>query len=145
MPALSRWMIRSALFDLWIGFGLAGLILSHKGKPDLFPEAVGGWTLAHIDLLLIGWMVQLSMGVAYWITPRLPYTLTERGRYPFAFAAALLINSGVWLYVAGIIMAQHGTLFEWMQFGGLAAQAASIIAFAIHLAPRVRPTFVAES
>lgn len=137
MPALSRQMIRGAFLNLWFGFGFATLLIAWKSKPDTFPNEVGGWILAHVDLLLVGWMVQLAMGVAYWIFPRLPETRSERGRYPFAYSAAFFLNLGVWCYTFGVIQA-----WGWLQVVGLLAQVGAIGAYAYHIAPRVRPTIV---
>jgi len=137
MPNLSKQMIRCAFFNLWFGFGFATLLMVWKGKPHLLPPQVGAWILAHVDLLLVGWMVQLAMGVSYWIFPRLPETRTERGRYAFAYGAALLLNLGVWAYTLALVVA-----WGWLQVGGLAAQLAALLAYAYHLAPRVRRTII---
>lgn len=135
MPALSIWMIRSALLNAWVGFGLATLIITQKGQPDLFDPAVRGWVLAHVSLLLVGWMVQLGMGVAYWIFPRLPHTITQRGRLVFATAAFVGVNLGVWGYALGIILS-----VGWLQAIGIGTQCLAIVAYAYHIAPRVRMT-----
>jgi hypothetical protein len=139
MPLLSKQMIRSAFLNLWFGFGLATLLMIWKAKPAWLPDSypIGGWILAHVDLLLVGWMVQLAMGVSYWIFPRLPETRTERGRYGYAYGAALLLNLGVWSYTFALIQT-----WGWLQVLGLAAQAAAIGAYAYHIKPRVRPTIV---
>jgi hypothetical protein len=132
MPVLSRYMIRIAFLNLWLGFGLATLLMVRKARPDMLDSSVATWILAHVDLLLVGWMVQLSMGVAYWILPHLPNTLTERGRYPFALSAVVLVNAGVWGYTMGII--GDVGLAEVL---GLICQFAGVLAFAVHIAPRV--------
>lgn len=137
MPALSVQMIRGAFLNLWFGFGLAVLLIGWKGNPDVFPNTIGGWILAHVDLLLVGWMVQLAMGVAYWIFPRLPETRTERGRYAYAYGAAFFLNAGVWCYTFAIIQG-----WGWLQIVGLAMQVSAICAYAYHIAPRVRPAIV---
>ena len=137
MPPLTVKMIRMAFLNLWIGFGFATLLIAWKGKPNVFPNEIGAWILAHVDLLLIGWMVQLAMGVGYWIFPRLPDSRTKRGRYLFAYGAALLLNIGVYCYTVGIILA-----LGWLQLFGLAAQLGAVCAYAYHIAPRVRPTIV---
>lgn len=140
MPLLSRRMIHGAFFNLWCGFGIATLLMVWKGKPDLLPAAIGGWLLVHVDLLLVGWMVQLAMGVAYWILPRLPKTVTQRGRYGFALGAAVMLNIGVWGYSLATIAG-----WEWGQVLGLAAQLVAVCAYAIHIAPRIRSAIVTKT
>ncbi len=135
MPTLSRWMIRLALINFATGMTLAALLLSYKGVPDLLPTATWRWVWVHVDILLVGWMVQLSMGVAYWIMPRLPHTLKQRGRFGFALTATILLNAGTGFFAIGVVETTLTVL-------GLCLQLGSIIAFAIHIYPRVRPVIV---
>lgn len=138
MPPLSIQIIRAAFFNLWMGFGFALLLMIWKGQPDLLPHEVGGWILAHVNLLLVGWMVQLAMGVGYWIFPRLPESRTERGRYRAAYSSVLLLNSGVWSYTLATIQQ-----WERLQLVALLLQIVAILAFAYHIQPRIRSAFAA--
>lgn len=138
MPRLSRYLIRLAFLNLWFGFALANILMIWKAKPNLLPPAVGGWILAHVSLLLIGWMGQLALGVSYWIFPRLGFPLTERGRSVAAYAAAISLNLGVWGYSLGLILG-----IDWLQGGGLGAQIFAVIAYAYHIVPRIRTTLTA--
>lgn len=131
MPRLSAWMVRAALLHLGIGMTLGGLILFHKAIP-FAPEVWRGWPL-HIELLLFGWLVQLAMGVAFWIIPRFS-TPPRYGRVWLAVLAALLLNAGVWLGAAG---AWWGSPAAQM-LGRLSLLLAGV-AFAVHIAPRVKP------
>jgi hypothetical protein len=124
-------MIRAAFINLWLGFGIAMLLMLWKGQPELLSAA--GWILAHVNLLLVGWMVQLAMGVAYWIFPRLPNTRTERGRYRYAYSAGLLLNIGVWGYTFAVVAGMTG-----LQVLALALQMAAVIAYVYHIIPRIR-------
>jgi hypothetical protein len=137
MPSLSIQMIRASFLNAWVGFAFGTLVVTWKGKPDLLPPEVGGWLLVHVDLLLVGWMLQLAMGVSYWIFPRLPDTRTERGRYKFAYGAAVLLNAGVSCYTIAIILS-----WGWLQVLGLTLQLAALCAYAYHIAPRVRSTII---
>ena len=69
MPRLSRIAIRLALASLLLGAGIGAWQLSAPafGAPR-------AWSLlpVHVELMLFGWLVQLAMGVAYWILPRTP-------------------------------------------------------------------------
>ena len=68
MPRLSVLFVRAALVYLAIGLTVGMLLLWNKGMP-ISPYI---WLLlpSHIEFLLIGWIVQLALGVAFWILPR---------------------------------------------------------------------------
>lgn len=93
MPRLSAWAVRAALIYFLAGFTLGGLMLANKGVP-FWPQA---WLLlpSHIEFLLVGWMVQFAIAVAFWILPRFPGG--SRGNEKIAWAAFVLINLGLLL------------------------------------------------
>lgn len=129
MPRLSAWFIRAALIYLALGFTFGALLLWNKGVP-LHPLT---WRLlpVHMEFLLVGWTVQLALGVAFWILPRWQ---GERGDVRPAWAAFVLINAGV-LLVAGAPFAG----VAGMTLAGRACEAAAAAAFALHAWPRVKP------
>src|SRR3989304_5975518 len=92
MPRLSTWMIRASLLYLFTGFTFGALLLFHKG----IPISARLWSLlpAHIDFLLSGWIVQLVMGMAFWILPRFSRE-PRRGNVRLAWLAFGLLNAGV--------------------------------------------------
>jgi len=57
-------------------------------------EGVGLLMTPHVEFLLIGWTVQLTMGVAFWILPRFEGG-TSRGAVGYAWLAFVLLNAGV--------------------------------------------------
>lgn len=130
MPNLSRWMIRTALIYLLLGFTVGALLLAHKGVP-LHP-ALWGWLPAHIEFLLLGWVLQLTMGVAFWILPRY-WQPPRRPNEHYARLAFLLLNLGIWLVVAGTTF----RLGQWTTFAGRLAEAAAVLLFARHSWARV--------
>jgi hypothetical protein len=137
MPTLSRYFIRSALVCLAIGFTLGGLILS--AKVGIVDARIWSWLPVHIVLLVNGWLVQLSMGAAYWILPRIH--AGERGRRGWAWAGFALLQAGL------VLTAISGVGLWWPALNQLFApafwlQVFGITLFAIHAWPRVRPTFV---
>lgn len=131
MPQLSIWFIRASLAYLTLGFTFGGLMLFNKGVP-LHPSL---WSLlpAHIEFVLFGWTVQLVFGMAFWILPRFPNP-PVRGNEKLAWAAFILINSGIWL----LALASFGLGGAWLTFVGRLAEASGILCFAIHAWPRVR-------
>jgi hypothetical protein len=126
---LSVWVIRTALVYLAGGFTLGALLLFHKG----LPIAGALWRLLplHVELLLLGWTVQLALGVAYWILPRWH---TARRNEGLAVLAYVLLNLGV----LGVGMGQW---LGWPPIIGLLGRGAELLAalaFALHAWPRVK-------
>ncbi|MFN8404709.1 MAG: hypothetical protein U0V48_14310 [Anaerolineales bacterium] len=79
----------------------------------------------HIEFAFIGWMVQLAMGVAFWILPRLSHG-SPRGNEKFIWAAFALLNTGIFLVVIQNLFGVNGSAFigRIMELLGLAAFAA---------------------
>ena len=92
MPRLSCWFIRASLAYLVTGFTLGALMLTLKAVVRY--EGVGLLMTPHVEFLLIGWTVQLTMGVAFWILPRFEGG-TSRGAVGYAWLAFVLLNAGV--------------------------------------------------
>ncbi|HXF64825.1 MAG TPA: hypothetical protein VNK95_24575 [Caldilineaceae bacterium] len=130
MPRASVWFVRAALIYLLLGFTFGALLLWNKGIP-LAPQI---WLLlpAHIEFLMLGWTVQLALGVAYWILPRFQ---TSRGPTAPVWMSFILLNLGVWL--VGLAPLAPGATF--LQLVGRLAEGAAALAFAIHAWPRVKP------
>ncbi len=142
MPRLSCWFIRAALLHLALGVVFGGLMLSAKG----FPPALGwAWLLlqAHIQVLVGGWMIQLTLGMAYWILPRLN-PAGDRGSPGWAWTSFVALNTGV---VASAVLLIIRTFWRAAWLDGLLIVAAllqvlAIVAFVRHAWPRVRPTIL---
>ncbi|MFO7538032.1 MAG: hypothetical protein R6X32_08220 [Chloroflexota bacterium] len=136
MPLLSRLYVRTALIYLLIGFTLGSLLLSHKG---VFIDA-WLWRLrpAHIELLLVGWTLQLAMGVAFWILPRW-WQPPVRGKIGGAWLAFVLINLGIWLVIVGSWTATSAGSEQGVRliFAGRVLEALAVAAFAHHAWQRV--------
>lgn len=130
MPRLSQWIIKTALVYLMLGFSVGGLILIQKGVP--FNPII--WTLlpAHIEFLLMGWVVQLTLGVAFWILPRY-WTSPRRPNEHFVAVAYILLNVGIWLVVVGTVLRAG----PWAVFAGRAAEIGAVVFFALHGWPRI--------
>jgi cbb3-type cytochrome oxidase subunit 1 len=125
MPRLSQWIIRFALIYLLLGFTFGGLLLWHKGAP-LHP-ALWGWLPAHIEFLLIGWIAQLTMGVAFWILPRY-WQKERRGREIYVKIAFVLLNLGIWFVVAATVFRADRLVL----LAGRGAEIGAAVFFAIH-------------
>ena len=130
MPRLSVFIVRAALIHMGIGFLLGALMLFNKGVA-LYPAV---WSLLplHMEVVLIGWVVQLAMGVAYWILPRWN---SDRCNVRLVAAAFVLINLGVALAgMSGWLPASSAALIA-----GRTAEVLAVLAFALHAWPRVKP------
>ena len=127
MSRVSAWFIRASLCYLIAGFAIGALMLASKG----LSIAMGVWALraVHIEMLLVGWIIQLVMGVAVWIFPRMGLRRAPRRSVVSAWLAFALLNGGVLLVSAGPSFFAAGRLLE-------VAAAAS---FAVHLWGRVAP------
>lgn len=129
MPRLSVWFIRSALIHLALGFSFGALMLWNKGMP--FDPLVWQLLPAHIEFLLFGWLVQLGLGVAYWILPRFQ---TRRGNTILAWLAWILLNGGVWLVGLASLVAAPAVI----SLSGHFAETGAALAFVAHAWPRIK-------
>ena len=132
MPRLSVWMTRTALLHLALGFTLGALLLIQRELP-VHPSILRLRPL-HAELLLMGWTVQLAMGVAFWILPRFRAG-PERGAEWPAWLAYALLNGGVVL--SGVALARAGP--GGVALAGRSLEALAAVAFACHAWPRVKP------
>lgn len=131
MPRLTALAVRSALLHLAVGASLGALILWDKGAP--LSPGLRRLLPAHRELLLIGWMVQLAMAVAYWILPRSSGG-EARPRAWMAWLAASALNLGVTL-------SAWSTPFGWPPTAvaaGRALELGAAILFVGHAWPRVK-------
>ena len=98
--------------------------------PSAFPAVAT--SPPHIEFLLFGWVVQLIMGVGFWIFPRF---WRSRGNEKPAWAAFGLLNLGILL--AGVGPVIGGPV--WFIFAGRLAETAAAVAFVLHAWPRIKP------
>jgi hypothetical protein len=96
MPRLSVWFVRASLFYLLSGFFFGALLLAQKGIPFYTPV----WNLfpLHMEFLLVGWLIQLAMGVAFWVVPRFS-SGSSRGPVGLVWISFALLNAGILITV----------------------------------------------
>ncbi len=130
MPAPSARFIRAALIYLTLGFTLGAVLLANEALV-FYPPA---WKLlpVHEEMLLVGWFVQLALGVSFWILPRLS-GLQRRGNLGLVELAFWLINSGIVL----VILESITTITVLMLIGRL-AEITGVLAFIIAVWGRVK-------
>ncbi len=134
MPRQTVWFIRASLVYLLMGFTIGALILAQKGRP--YDAAV--WLLlpVHIEFLLAGWLLQLVLGMAFWIFPRFGVG-APRGREGWIWAAFMLLNLGI-LFVAAQLWLPVALLL------GRLAEAAGVIIYIAGSWARVKPLAVGD-
>lgn len=130
MPRLSQWSIRAAFIYLLLGFTVGALLLAHKGIP--IHPVLWRWLSVHIEFLLFGWVVQLTMGMAFWILPRY-WKKPRRPKTILAQIAFVLLNLGIWLVVAGTTFQAGAPVL----LAGRVLEVSAVIFFAIHAWKRI--------
>jgi len=94
MPAESRFMIKLSFLYLIVGFVIGTMLIISK--------AYGVWGFAwqllpvHIEIMLTGWIIQLTLGTAYWIFPRF-LEGSPCGNALYVKIVAGLLNGGIML------------------------------------------------
>lgn len=144
MPCVSFFMVRTALVQFGVGATLGALLLIEKGL-HIFPW-MWVWRPGHIQIMLLGWTIQLACGVAVWILPRLD-TAGGRGDLRLAWLCYVALNCGV------ILVALHAPLANladparlgWMLPLAALLQVSAIGAIALHAWRRVLPFGVQAS
>jgi cbb3-type cytochrome oxidase subunit 1 len=132
MTRLSVWAVRTALFYLGAGLLLGALMLTQKGLP--FDPAMLRLLPLHVEFVLLGWTLQLAMGIAFWILPR--FSREPRyGNQTFGWLAFLLLNVGVLCAGLGPWLGAD----PFVTLLGRLAEAGAVIFFLGHAWPRVRP------
>jgi len=130
MPRLTVWMVRASLLHLGIGFTAGMLMLFNKGI--LIDAFIWRLLPVHIEMLMLGWTMQLAMGVAFWILPRFSNG-ARYGNERLGWAAYMLLNSGVIIFIAGALT--NETLLSFL---GRALTFAAVICFAVMIFPRIK-------
>jgi len=130
--------IRASLVWLVAGFGAGAAMLTDRALP-------GAWRVwlapTHGHALFVGWFVQFTVGVAYWLLARRrpaerPLGYPERA----AFAALAALNLGLLLRVGAEPAERAGRSAAWTAWalvGSGALQVAAVAVFAVHLWSRV--------
>jgi hypothetical protein len=131
MPGPAVFFVRAALMHLAAGSVLGALLLAAKGGLALPALLYRAWPL-HSEIMLVGWAVQLAVGVAYWILPKHSQPPVRGPLWPVV-TAAVLINAGV--ATAGL-----GPLLDLppLTLSGRVAEAVAVALFAGTAWPRVK-------
>jgi len=122
---------------LAVGILFGGVLLLHKGTGWL-PWA---WVLlpAHIYLVLIGGISQVTLGVCYWIFPRFGGG-ASRGRSWFAWGSYAVLNAALGLVICHplIELLLGAVTATWAFAAAGMLQGLAALAFVLHIWPRIR-------
>lgn len=138
MDRLSIVMVRCSLMWLLAGIAIGSLMLVDRGIP-------GDWRLwmspSHAHMLFVGWLVQLALGVAYWLMPRKRTPERPLGYHEgLAISGSVALNVGLALRVIAAPVERTGrgdpvTLV--LLTGSAALQTLAIVLFVSQLWPRI--------
>ena len=136
MPTLSRWCVRCALAYLVAGMAMGSWMLIVQARRGYGPGAP--WPALHAHLLLVGFLLLLIFGVAFWMFPKVGGT---RPGMEVGWVAFALLNAGLLLRLLAEPLSDRGRgAAGWDVLLGIAAvlPALAAIAFALAVWPRVR-------
>jgi len=138
MPSVCRAMLRASLTWMLTGFSVAGVLLLNKALGFFAPI----WSLrpSHVSMLLLGWIVQLGMGMMTWIMPR-DVATGDRGNLRLVWISYGTLNTGV------LLAALDGPLAAALGGASVSPIAplagvlllTSVVVFVMHIWRRVRP------
>jgi GNAT superfamily N-acetyltransferase len=105
MPLLARTFVKASVIYLCLGAGIGTVLLVNRWVP--LGVAIPGLRSSHAVFLVVGWLTQLILGVAWWMFPPLQIRLgrdgvswsrhgqTQRGSEPLFWATFGLLNAGI--------------------------------------------------
>ena len=131
MPVWTVRLVRASLVYLGVGVLLGAILLLQKA--GFLPTGDIPLVPLHMEVVLVGWFVQLTMGIAYWILPRYPVA-PERG-------PACPLPWGFWLLNLGILAVSTRSVLPSLPglvLAGRWAEAVAVLLFGLTLGPRIR-------
>lgn len=117
MPTTSRLFVKASLIYFGVGAVIGALLLVNRwvplGSPILALRA------SHVQVLIVGWLTQLILGVAWWLFP--PMALrrrpnrprpirrgqAQRGSEPLFWGTFACLNAGI------LLQAVFAPLYTW--------------------------------
>ncbi|MGD9047426.1 MAG: hypothetical protein PVF77_05200 [Anaerolineae bacterium] len=141
MPPIARNFVKAALLYFLAAFILAALMMLDRWLS--FSRWLRVVYLSQLHLLVVGWITQLAIGVAYWIFPRFlkEQDPRPRGSDTLAWAVLICLNAGLllrfilepfylmgpepWLAMllalSGLLQALAALGFGWLVWGRIRA------------------------
>lgn len=131
MPRLSVYFVRASMIYLLLGFTAGGAMLANKGL--MISATIWSLLPLHIEFSFVGWMIQLAMGVAFWILPR-HRTGPPRGEERLSWAAFVAVNAGI-----VCLILDHALNISALTWIGRTAETLGMVLFILGNWRRVKP------
>lgn len=141
MPPLARALVKAAFVYFLAAFVLGALIMLDRWLT--FSRWLRVAYLSQLHLLVVGWITQLAIGVAYWMFPRFRKEQNPhpRGSDALTWAVFVCLNAGLFLRFAVepfYLMGPQPWLAALMALSGV-LQAAAAVGFGLLIWARIRP------
>lgn len=150
MPTTSRAFVKASLIYLGFGAVLGALLLVNRWV--FLGTAIGSLRVSHAQFLVVGWLTQLIIGVAWWLFPPLAVGLhpgspkgvrrgqAQRGSEPLIWATFVALNVGI------LLRSVFAPLYSWTEIGLFGALSGisglflltAAITFVVNMLGRVR-------
>jgi hypothetical protein len=141
MPPLARTFVKIAFLYFVAAFVLGALMALNQWL------SIGRWLhtvyLSQLHLLVVGWITQLAIGVAYWIFPRFrkEQNPQPRGSETIAWGVLICLNAGLLLrffFEPFYLMGSGSWLAALLALSGV-LQALAALGFGWLIWGRIRP------
>lgn len=141
MPPIARILIKAAFVYFVAAFLLGALMMLDRWLS--FSRWLRVVYLSQMHLLVVGWITQLAIGVAYWMFPRLrkEQDSQPRGSDTLAWTTFICLNAGLLLrfvFEPFYLMGAQPWLAALMALSGV-LQAMAAVAFGLLIWARIRP------
>lgn len=130
MPTITRTFIKAAILYFALGL-LTSFLVSARSLLNL-PLFLDAMMPTYLHMLVVGWITQLIIGVAYWMFPKFSKQ-SPRGDERVGWAIFILLNIGLPLRIIGEPFA-----IGWMLILSSLLQLFAIWMFIIVIWPRVK-------
>jgi magnesium-transporting ATPase (P-type) len=141
MPPIARTFVKAAFVYFVVAFVLGALMMLERWLN--FSRWLRVVYLSQLHLLVVGWITQLAIGVAYWIFPRFrkEQTAEPRGSDTVAWAVLITLNVGLvlrFLFEPFYLTGPQPWLATLLALSGV-LQALAALGFAWLIWGRIRP------
>jgi hypothetical protein len=150
VPVTSRAFVKASIVYLCIGAVLGALLFANRWFP--MGAAIGPLRVPHIQMLIVGWLTQLILGVAWWLFPPLQIGLRpgqtkpirrgqqQRGSEPLFWVTFACLNLGILLRALGEPLYSWTGLDLFVALSGISGLflLAAAVAFVVTMWGRVR-------
>jgi hypothetical protein len=140
MPPIARTYIKAAFAYFILAFLLGALMMLDRWLG--FSRWLKAVYLSQLHLLMVGWITQLAIGVAYWMFHRFLKTQDShpRGSDPLAWAVLIALNAGLllrFIFEPMYLMGPQPWLAALVALAGV-LQALAAIGFGLLIWGRIR-------